>query len=346
VTRLVDVGEYGVHAWLRTALAAPAGAIAEVGDDCAFLDLVPGHWLLVTSDRLPLGLGGRYGGRLVVVQNFSDIVSKGGRPIAFLLDLYMPREASFEELQEIVLGAKHEAERHGAFVIGGDTKEDKKLTVVGVALGLVPKPHRVSRAGARPGDVVAITLARSEPLGARWAKVVADYHRPSLPASVDEALGAAYARDIAIPAAEMQAAVATGLVSAAIDNSDGTGGSLEILARASGVGFALERAGLERTIDPLAATVAAALGTDRLRFAFAPGYDWQCLLTAAPARFAEVEAAVAAAGGALVRLGVATAERAITLDGARLRPFTDEKFKAHPWEDQPRHWLEHVLAEA
>lgn len=348
--RLVDVGEYGLHAWLRQALATTNGSDV-LGDDCAFLEVTSDHYLLVTSDRLPLGLSGQYGGRLVVTQNLSDIISKGGTPIAFLLDVYMPRDATFEDFQDIVLGARREAARYRVPIVGGDTKEGKELTVVGVAIGKVAKPHRVMRSGVQPGDTLALTLARRQRIGTRWAKFVTDHVKAPVSPALAAELQRRYDQDIELPIAEMQAAVATGFVTAAIDNSDGIGGSLEILSRASGVGFAIDRERLTGALDPLVHPVAEALRTDLLRFAFAPGYDWQCLLSIQRDRVDEVVDAVGAVGGELALIGEATAERDIVLCDAgqrigRLIPFTDEKFKSHAWADQPRQWLSSTVLES
>lgn len=351
VTDLTDIGEYGLHEWLFETLGSSSSdGLSGPGDDCAFLDLLPDQYLLVTSDRLPLNLGGEYGGRLVVTQNFSDIVSKGGRPLAFMLDVFLPRSATLEDYQQIVLGAKRETEKYGARIVGGDTKEDHKLTVVGVGIGVVSKPHRVSRRGASPGDLVFVTLANGERLGARWAKIVADYFSLPLSVAVRDELERAYARDIRLPCAEMQAAVATGAVTASIDNSDGLGGSIKLISRASGVSFTLDRERLLKTLDPLITPVAEALNTDPLRFALAPGYDWQCLLTVSRSRAAEVQEAVRQAGGELMSIGEIADGGAAVLRVAggvvgRLHLFDDEKFQAHPWEDQPRRWLEFPLTE-
>ncbi len=346
--RLVEIGEYGLHTWLRTTLGSTSGELDEPGDDCAFLDLLPNDYLLVTSDRLPLNITGEYGGRLVVTQSFCDIVSKGGTPIAFLLDVFLPREATLEEFEAIVLGAKRETARYGARIVGGDTKEDTKLTVVGVGIGVVPKPHRVSRAGARVGDVLALTLAGREPLGARWAKIVVDALRADVDAETRGALERSYARDFQIPAREMQAAVRAGFVTAAMDNSDGLGGSLTLIGLASGIGFILDRVALLEALDPLVAPVAAALATDPLRFMFAPGYDWQCVVTVERAGFELTRRVVREAGGDLLPIGEVTADTQMRLrDGRaaerRLTLFGDEKFKLHPWHEQPRHWLEFEL---
>ena len=351
MTALTDIGEYGLHAWLLRTLGSSFDDLSGPGDDCAFLDLLPDHYLLLTSDRLPLNLAGEYAGRLVVTQNFSDIISKGGRPVALLLNVYLPRDATLEDFEQIVLGAKRETEKYGARIVGGDTKEDQKLTVVGSAIGTVPKPHRVSRRGARPGDHVFLTLAGGERLGARWARIVADYFSPRLGDGIRDELERAYARDIRLPANEMQAAVGTGGVTASIDNSDGLGGSIEILMRASGIGFALDREGLLQTLDPVVMRVAEALDTDPLRFAFAPGYDWQCLLTAPPAQAEVVKEAVRQAGGELVRIGdvaegTGTILRVAGSPVGAVHLFGDEKFKRHRWEEQPKHWLAYPLIES
>ncbi|MGI0052955.1 MAG: AIR synthase related protein, partial [Thermoplasmata archaeon] len=90
----IDEAEF--HAWLRGQLTRPApGAALPFGDDVAAFDL-GSRRLLATTDAFAEGTHflarspPHAVGRALAEANLSDLASKGGRPIGFLLALLLP----------------------------------------------------------------------------------------------------------------------------------------------------------------------------------------------------------------------------------------------------------------
>jgi len=145
-TLLTDVGEYALHHWLaKTLITTNSNIIRGVGDDCAVLDVgLPDSYLVATSDRVPLLTDHTETGRFAVIHNVSDILAMRGTPIGFLLNIYLPRDTPVRIFQDLVIGARDACSEFRTAIIGGDTKEDSKSTVVGTCLGVVRREGKHS----------------------------------------------------------------------------------------------------------------------------------------------------------------------------------------------------------
>src|SRR6185369_1298658 len=128
------------------------------GDDCAALR-IGGKSLLVTTDALvdvvhfkrgwlsPRALGER-----AYRVNASDVAAMGGRPIAAVVAMEVPRGVSAATLDGIVAGFVAAARRHDAALVGGNLARGPALAITVTLLGLAP-----GRVVTRPGDVVVVT---------------------------------------------------------------------------------------------------------------------------------------------------------------------------------------------
>lgn len=133
------------------------------GDDASCIELGPGT-LIVKIDggsvermRLPWMTWGDVGWKSVVA-TASDIIAKGGRPLAFLLSIGLPPETRVEDALSIVEGAYEAAERIGAWLAGGDTNASREAWVDVAGVGVaIREPIGVN---ARPGDLVYTTVGR------------------------------------------------------------------------------------------------------------------------------------------------------------------------------------------
>ena len=163
--KLADIGEFALHEWIQRRVPQEPINVLGNADDCAALAFPhPNALLLVSTDRTPSDLEGRYAGRFCVMHNFSDIVSKGGVPVGILLAVMLPRETELAVLEQIIEGVLEELSKYDAALLGGDLKEDNKQRIVGTAIGTVQRDELIPRVGARVGDIVAITLTQGKKL--------------------------------------------------------------------------------------------------------------------------------------------------------------------------------------
>jgi thiamine-monophosphate kinase len=269
VRRLREVGE---HRWIarlvrRLGAARPGGPVlVGIGDDAAAIR--PGRRpLLLTVDALVEGVHFRRGwlssaalGRRAFAINASDVAAMGGVPLVALLALEAPSDTSVADLDAVAAGCAAAARRAGAYLLGGNLARGPHLAVTVALVGEAPG-RVVTRAGARPGDLLFVTGA----LGAAGLAVreLAARRRGRLPHPPSRApVGVRLAR----------------VAHAMIDVSDGLLQDLGHLCRASGVGAELELGRL-----PVARACRAALGNGAAEFAATAGEDYE-LLVAVPAR--------------------------------------------------------------
>jgi len=276
--------------------------------------------MLVASTDVPPGMSLYQAARKAVVMNISDFAAKGVRPLAVLASLGLPRGLSREDIEELARGLNDGARAHGAYIVGGDTNECEDLVISCAVFGLCREEELITRSGARPGDLLAVT----GPFGLTYLGLRALVDGLEL----DEPVRGRALRAVLMPEARLELGVAlarSGAVTASIDSSDGLAWSLFELSRASGVGFVVE----EPPITSDLAREARRLGIDPLEACFYGGEEYELVLTIRPDRWGEAREAAGEAGGELWPIGRAVSERGIWLReaGGSLRPI-----EARGWE--------------
>jgi thiamine-monophosphate kinase len=262
--RLSDVGEDGLIAAVVGRYAPlPAHVLIGPGDDAAVLD-VPGR-VVISTDTLVEGHDFRRDwsaaaevGVKTAAQNLADVAAMGARPLALLVSLAAPADLPVDWAGGLADGLDEECRRAGAAVVGGDVSEAAQLVITGTAVGVLPAgTPAVTRAGARPGDVVALA-GRTGPSAAGLALLQAGRGGAAggVPAEIGAALLAAH-RAPRPPYPAGRDAAAAG-ATAMIDTSDGLLRDATRLAEASGVVLDLDADALAPDDDLRAA--AAALG--------------------------------------------------------------------------------------
>ncbi len=279
-------GELDVIECLRRRLPSrPGGALRlGIGDDAAVLHPARGKELVATCDQflenvhfLTSAHPPEVVGYKALARATSDVAAMGAVPKLFLLSLALPVRRTGPWLVRFASGMAQAARRFGLKLAGGDTAQQKTIAISVTVLGEVEAGRAVTRAGARPGNVVFV----SGRLGAaqlglelvlrrlyrerRWRALLGPHFRPPLRL----ALGQWLAR--------------RGLASAMIDTSDGLSTDLGHLCRASGVGARI-------WADRIPAVrVPAELwekGLDSLELALHGGEDYE-LLFVVPQRLAQ-----------------------------------------------------------
>lgn len=100
----------------------------------------------------------RQAGRKAVNRCLSDCAAMGCRPLAVLVSVALPREATLTFAQELFLGCQGAAHEAGCAIVGGDTAVwNQRLAITVAALGGGAGAPMITRGGARPGDVICVT---------------------------------------------------------------------------------------------------------------------------------------------------------------------------------------------
>jgi len=277
--KLAEIGEFGLIERIRRAAGCAPGIALGIGDDCAALDVPDGELLLTTTDLLIEEVHFRRAwtsmhdlGRKSVSVNVSDIAAMGGTPRALFLAVGIPGTCDIEELQPFIDGFLAACSDYGAILAGGDTCRSPGALFISVtATGSVPRGQMVTRAQARPGDLVFVSgtlgdsaFALRELLQGRTPEpfLAARHFNPVARTRLGRKLSEG------------------GLASAMIDLSDGLLADLGHILDSSAVGAEIELAHL-----PLSLPVRKALAeeSELIELALSGGEDYELLFTAAPA---------------------------------------------------------------
>jgi len=159
------MNEFELIARLSATLPTNAGVIAGAGDDCAVLDSgQAGRALLLKTDAVvegihflssaePEKIGHKALGRCL-----SDIAAMGGRALAAVVTLALPKNFDPAVIQRIYDGMNALARRHGVAMVGGETTSNPERLLISVALlGEVARDKCVLRSGAKDGDALFVT---------------------------------------------------------------------------------------------------------------------------------------------------------------------------------------------
>ncbi|MBI4212926.1 MAG: thiamine-phosphate kinase [Chloroflexi bacterium] len=173
------MGEFGLIERLSGVLGSQTDEplLHGIGDDAAAWRQSPDRLMTATSDSLVEGVhfdlrttSWRDLGWKALAENLSDIAAMGCEPRYALIGLGLPRETAVADVEALYAGIRECAEAFGCAVVGGDTTEAPLLvlhvTVLGESIPVVGEGEPLlTRAAARPGDVLAVT----GPLGASAA---------------------------------------------------------------------------------------------------------------------------------------------------------------------------------
>jgi thiamine-monophosphate kinase len=322
---VADIGEHElIDRITRRLPLAPDWLLVGPGDDGAVVSPKRNELEVITTDASVEGVhfdrrfvpSGAIGHRALAV-NLSDLAAMGATPRLATLSLAMPGALPLTEFEGLVEGLLALARRHATTVVGGNLSRSPGPLVVDVmVMGTVRSRRVLTRAGARPGDIVfvsgSIGAARAGlamcagdgdgPPGSRWDAASEEdastprgrYLRPEPRVRLGVLLG------------RNQAA------SSCMDLSDGLSDGLRGLARASGTGMTVDAETLP--MHPEARAYFETDGRDALLEAVAGGDDYELLFTVPPRRQGRLRAVARLARGVtFTRIGTVTRDPAIVL---------------------------------
>lgn len=335
------MGEFELLAALRERLPEPGPRVRlGSGDDAAIT--VPDGATATSVDALVEGIHFRREsaspaqiGRKALSTALSDLAAMGAEPGEAYVVLGAPEGMGKGELLELGEGLAAVARETGTTLAGGDLSRAPALTLAVTVVGHAPRPEDfVTRAGARPGDVLVVTgelggaaaglllledtALTAEAFGAAEPTDTDDPGRVSGP-HLDVVSADALRRRQLDPTPRLAAgqALAAAGATAMIDLSDGLAGDAGHVAAASGVRLVIEADALP--IAPGVPAVAAAADRDPLELAISGGEDYELLAALPPTAVDSARRALAATDSPLTVIGeVEVAEDARTRAEIRL----------------------------
>ncbi len=131
-------------------------------DDAAVYQISDEQAIVGTIDFFPPVVDEPYDyGAIAAANAMSDVYAMGGEVLFAINIVCFPDSVPGEILTEILRGGAEKVAEAGAAVVGGHTLIDKEPKYGLAVTGLVHPDRMVTKAGARPGDVLVLT----KPLG-------------------------------------------------------------------------------------------------------------------------------------------------------------------------------------
>lgn len=228
--------EFGEIARLFRPLTRGAAGAFDLADDAAVVRCRPGFDLVVTKDALVEGVHFLPGeapdlvARKLVRVNLSDLAAKAAEPFGCFLAVAWPATYETRDRERFAQGLAADLQAFDLSLLGGDTVSTPgPLTLSLTALGWVPEGCMVRRAGARAGDLVAVSGTIGD----------ATLGLAALRGEVDDPEGALALR-YRLPQPRLDLRRALRSARAAADVSDGLVADARHLAEAGGVHLKLD----------------------------------------------------------------------------------------------------------
>jgi len=322
--KLSDVGERALVELARRVFKQGPNVRVGIGDDAAAID-INGMCLIATTDMLiasshfPPGTTPEQMGRKAVTVNLSDLAAMGAEPLGLIFSVALPRELDVEFVERMVKGMNIVAREYGTYVVGGDLDESGEIIISGAAFGLAHRKRLLRRSGAREGDFVAVTGrlgAASSGLKLLLEKLPAEGYQALIKAQLE-------------PPARVKEGVSlarSGVVTAAIDVTDGLAANLWQLARESKVKIVIDR---DRVPEhPLVIKFATQHGFNIDDFVLFGGEDFELLFTVRQRGWGKVRRALERVGTTATKIGRAQRGSGVFIRvGKETRPLPDRGYE-------------------
>ena len=156
--------EFSEIARLFRPLTGGAAGAFDLLDDAAVVPQRPGFDLVITKDAIVEGVHfpereapDQVAKKLLRV-NLSDLAAKAAEPFGCFLAVAWPKTFGASEREAFARGLGEDLKAYGVALLGGDTVSTPgPFTLSLTALGWVAAGRMVRRAGAKPGDILAVS---------------------------------------------------------------------------------------------------------------------------------------------------------------------------------------------
>ncbi len=280
---LRDLGEFNMIQRIAPLFAREDAGTLGIGDDCAILPWGEGRSLLATTDMLIEGshflierISPEDLGHKALAVNLSDIAAMGGKPLAAFLSVGLPSTTTVEWIDRFFAGLAEQSRAAACPLLGGDTTKSPGGVVINITvLGTIETALIKTRAGAKPGDVLAVTGNLGDSGGGLKLLLATS----ALDTAAERSLMQAHHRPVPHMAEGQWLAERTA-VHAMMDVSDGLGSDVRRIMEQSKVGAEIQLDGLP--VSPALQEVARQYQWDAASLAVGAGEDY-CLLCAVDA---------------------------------------------------------------
>jgi thiamine-monophosphate kinase len=297
-----------------------------IGDDAAVISVPENKSLCMSMDLLvegvhfPANADPFLVGQRSLAVNVSDLAAMAAEPLCFTLGIAWPR-ADRDWLEKFRDGLALVARRYNCPLVGGDTVAGSGTIAIQVQ-GLSGRGRSVTRAGAKPGDVICVTGT----LGNGALALAAQAIEVQFDSAFEPRIESLSETDLAYlntrfysPEPRVEFALnACHLLHSAIDVSDGLAGDIAHILEASECGAVIEAdllpyaSALRRAASPAECLAAALYGGD----------DYELCVTVARESVAELETIAAGLSLQLTRIGEINNSNELLLrqDSGKLEP--------------------------
>lgn len=247
-----------------------------IGDDCAVL----ASQTLVSTDALVEGVHFRRDlmtleeiGWKAVAVNLSDIAAMAGRPRYLFVTVCAPPGFSQSDFRSLYSGIGECARQYRVSIAGGDITASEQLMLSLTVIGDVHENGCLTRAGAKPGDVVIATGDFGASRAGLWQLLSGESSGKR--SKEDDAAHALRKHICPVPRlSEAWTLIGkTGSAGALMDASDGLADALVQIARTSSVGLMMELGSIP--IHEQTKKIAAQAGADPVEWALYGGEDYE-----------------------------------------------------------------------
>ena len=300
-TAVSELGEFGLIAHLtKHVTLQQETSVLGIGDDAALIGTTPSTQKILTTDLLVEGVHFNLSymplthlGYKAVMVNLSDVYAMNGRAQQITVSIAVSNRFPVEALEALYEGIKKACKLYKVDLVGGDTTSSTRGLIISVtALGEVLPEKTVTRAGAKPNDLLVV----SGDLGAAYMGLqvlerenevvkVNPQSQPDLEPYnyiLERQLKPEARRDIPELLEKLEV-----LPTSMIDISDGLSSEILHLCKASEVGCCLYEEKIP--LDPQVIQVCEEFQLDSTTVALNGGEDYELLFTISQTNFPKIK---------------------------------------------------------